>query len=497
MVQEFFVVNEANGPFMNRDKFNIDDPDSEIRRPHLGLLNKIEKSGDHVSEEVIANCLEQKNFSSAAIQLVNALSFHFKCDRVSFGIRTGKHTKLCALSNNASFDRKTNLIRQIEAVMDESIDEASRIIFPDCEQENTTIQVAHAQFVRAQGQREICTIPLRHHGNIIGAIVLERNSGKIFSPPDLQQLERILKLTGPLLHILYLEQRGIGKRIIDNCHHFIIEIFGEKKAASGTLGIISITVLLILTFFHASYRITASAVMEGSIQRVVAAPISGYIATANKRAGDLVHAGDLIASLDDNNLKLEAADLESQKQQLQREFRESLATNDRSKVSVLNARINQIDAKYELTSEQLSRLQLLAPINGIIIDGDLSQSVGSPVTRGDILYKIAPENDYRVILKVDESEISYIKPDQTGKLILSALPGQTLDITITKITPVSISANGHTFFRVEAKLNEKNLHLQPGMEGVGKVIVGERNILWLLTHKVMDKFRLLLWHAWL
>ena len=482
---------------MNTDKNSVRYRGSSIKKPRLDLLNNNEKSHPLDTDELFSDCLEQTNFSSAAIHLVNALAFHLKCNRVSIGIRSGKYTKLSALSNNASFDRKTNLIRHIEAVMDEAIDEASTIIFPVKEKDNITIQVAHEQFVKYQGQRVVCTVPLRHHGNMIGAMVLERTTGCDFSPSDLQRIERFSKLAGPLLHTLYLEQRGIVKRIIDNLHNVFSNLFGEKKAVTGAIGTAAIIFLLVLFFFPASYRVTANAVMEGSIQRIVAAPISGYIASANKRAGDKVHKSELIATLDDKDLKLEAVELESQKQQLQREYRESLATRDRSKVSVLNARIKQIEAKYELITEQLSRLQLLAPINGIIIDGDLSQSIGSPVTRGDVLYKIAPEDDYRVILKVDESEISYVEPGHSGELVLSAIPGNILDITITKITPVSISSEGRTFFRVEAELSNKNLHLQPGMEGVGKITVGERNILWLLTHKVVDRLRLLLWHVWI
>jgi hypothetical protein len=34
---------------------------------------------------------------------------------------------------------------------------------------------------------------------------------------------------------------------------------------------------------------------------------------------------------------------------------------------------------------------------------------------------------------------------------------------------------------------------RPGMSGIAKVIVGDRNVLWILTHRTMDFFRMLLW----
>jgi hypothetical protein len=36
-------------------------------------------------------------------------------------------------------------------------------------------------------------------------------------------------------------------------------------------------------------------------------------------------------------------------------------------------------------------------------------------------------------------------------------------------------------------------YLRPGMEGVGKVEVGERKVLWVWTHGLTDWLRLALW----
>lgn len=483
--------------FMKTDKNSTENRRSAPGKPRLDLLKRIDKPQGFDISELVSSCLEQNNFTAAAIHLVNTLAFNLQCDRVSVGMVSGSHIQLSALSNSAKFDRKTNLIRYIEAAMDESIDESSIIVVPSQHKTELTIRVAHEQLAKFQNKRAICTIPLRHRGHYIGALCLERSAEQEFDTSIIQRAENIAKHVGPLLHVMHQEQRGFLKRISDSFRNFFVDKFGPDKAVSTAAGISLVTALLLLSLYPTSYRVTANAVMEGSIQRIVAAPVDGYIATANKRAGDLVNKGELIATLDDRELKLESVKLESQLLQLQREYRESLAISDRSKVSVLNARIKQIDAKRELVSEQLSRLQLVAPIEGIIIDGDLSQSLGSPVERGDALYKVAPVDDYRIILNVDESEISHIEKGQTGLLVLSALPDKNLRVTVSKITPVSTSLDGRTFFRVEARLNEKISQLQPGMEGIGKIDVGDRKLIWTLTHNLVDRFRLLLWHIWL
>ena len=45
---------------------------------------------------------------------------------------------------------------------------------------------------------------------------------------------------------------------------------------------------------------------------------------------------------------------------------------------------------------------------GLVVSGDLSQSVGAAVQRVQLLFEIAPLNAYRVMLNVDESQIGEI-----------------------------------------------------------------------------------------
>jgi len=480
------------------NKTDIDDSQiSGPRKPRLDLLKKSDKSDGLDIHQLLISCIDQPDFDAAAIYLVNMLAFKLQCDRVSIGMLSGNHIQLSALSNSAKFDPKTNFIRGITAAMNESIDESSTIVFPSSDNQETSINVAHQQLTKLQNDRSVCTIPLRHQGRNIGALCLEHTGNKRFNVAGVKRAEEITQLIGPLLYLLHQEERSLKKRLFDYLQQHCTNTFGRDKVVSGIVGISVIFLLTFLTFVSANYRVTADAVMEGSVQRIVAAPIAGYISTANKRAGDIVTTGDLIATLDDRELTLKSIQLKSEKQQLQREYRESLASNDRSKVSILNSKSNQLNAKLELVEEQLSRLKLTSPINGIITDGNLNQSIGSPVARGDVLFKISPLDDYRVILNVDESEISQLKNGQSGQLALSALPNGLLGFNVTKITPVSSSSDGRTFFRVEAQLSEAYEHLQPGMEGIAKVNIGDRKLMWVLTHSALERLRLLFWYLWL
>ena len=140
---------------------------------------------------------------------------------------------------------------------------------------------------------------------------------------------------------------------------------------------------------------------------------------------------------------------------------------------------------------------MTAPFDGIVVSGDLSQSLGSPVERGDVLFEVAPLDSYRVILEVDERDIGALSLEQTGSLALTGMPGDVIDIRVDKITPISTAQDGRNFFRVEASLlADPPAILRPGMEGVGKVDAGRRKVIWIWTHKITSWVRMFFWSWW-
>ena len=116
--------------------------------------------------------------------------------------------------------------------------------------------------------------------------------------------------------------------------------------------------------------------------------------------------------------------------------------------------------------------------------------------QGKLLFEVAPLDAYRVILKVDERDITQIKTGQHGELALSGLPHARMPFVVKQITPVSTPNEGRNYFRVEAELEHSSPLLRPGMEGVGKIDIGEHHLIWNWTHKLVDWLRLAAWN-WL
>ena len=59
----------------------------------------------------------------------------------------------------------------------------------------------------------------------------------------------------------------------------------------------------------------------------------------------------------------------------------------------------------------------------------------------------------------------------------------------------SRAREGRNYFRVEAALEHAPAQLRPGMEGVGKIDVARRRLIWIWTHGLVDRARLWLWSS--
>jgi multidrug efflux pump subunit AcrA (membrane-fusion protein) len=146
-----------------------------------------------------------------------------------------------------------------------------------------------------------------------------------------------------------------------------------------------------------------------------------------------------------------------------------------------------------LIEEKLDRTELRAPLDGLVISGDWSRSLGVPVSRGDLMFQIAPLDRYRVAVQVSDRDIAGFDIGQQGELILSALPRAPIAFHVAAISALAADEVAEPAFRVEGTLETRPDGLRPGMQGVAKITLGERPRWWVWTHGLTDWLRLQLW----
>jgi RND family efflux transporter MFP subunit len=447
-----------------------------------------------ITLDIAARALQEESAQGAAMACVTELATRLLCDRVSLGFRKKEFVEVAALSHSAQFGKQMNLLRAIGRVMDECLDQGRLILYPSDDAHRGAVTRAHAELSSLHNSTAILTVPLFSSvGAECGALTLERGSGTSFTPGDVALCQAIGALLGPIVEEKRRNDRGLIERLRDGGRALLLKLFGSGHAGTKACSLALSVVVLFFLFAKGDYRITAKTVLEGEVQRAVTVPFDGYVEEALVRAGDIVKKGQLLAHLNDKDLVLERLKWASLMEQHQLEYVKALASREHAEAKVYHEQANQAAAELHLVEYQLARAKINAPFDGLVVSGDLSQSLGAPVARGDLLFEVAPLDNYRVMLDVDERDIGQIRVGQSGLLVLNSLPDQDLVFHVEKITPVSVPREGVNYFRVEARLQEPSTRLRPGMEGYGKVEVDRRHLVWIWTHELIDWLRLWAW----
>jgi RND family efflux transporter MFP subunit len=442
---------------------------------------------------LLATVESHERFRAAATAFATELASMFDCDRVSVGLSGRRHVRVEAVSHSAEFGAKQALLRDIGAAMEEAIWQGATLMFPLPEGAQPRVDRAHATLAQRHGAASLCTVPLVRSGKPIGAIVLERNRATPLPRAEVSFCENVAALLGPTLELRRAADRPWPTKLGAALAQAAAPLTGPGHRALK-IGVAALVVLLLgAAFISAPYRVSAPARLEGAVQRVLVAPADGYLKIAHARPGDRVKAGQVLAELADEDFKLELRKAQSQVAQLQNAYGDAMAKYDRAEVAVLYAKLEEARAQLALAEHQLERTQLAAPFDGVLLTGDLTQSLGAPVKKGDPLMTVAPEHDFRVIVEVDERDVGDLKVGQRGSLALTALPGDTMPIQVARITPVATAAKGRNYFEVEARTEAADPELRPGLLGVAKVDAGSRTLLWIWTHRIFDWVRLTLW----
>lgn len=451
-----------------------------------------------VALDILAVASEHRALAAAAMAIVNEAQTVLRCEQISIGLvrkrKSAPRIKLLAMSYSAWFKKRSAVTEGIETAMEEAFDQHGAVSHPPIDSIARAVAVAHAEHVRTSRTSHILTVPLSDEDGPIGAMTCERRDPDMaFDEDALLMAESIAALIGPVLEMKQRNRRWFGGRLVDGLLHVLGVLLGPRHLSWKLLAVALIALGVAAATVTGPFRVQADAVLRGQEMRAVVAPFPGFIAEAPLRAGDKVNKGDVLVRLDDSDLRLEELRWRSEIDRLISQSREAQADYDRAQVALLDAQIAQGRAQLALATAELSRTRLLAPIDGVIVSGDLSQKLGAPVQLGEVLFEVAPPDRYRVDIFVDERDLPFVETRQSGRLALAGQPTEGLVFDTTRITPIAEAREGANTFRVEGLLRDTPADLRPGMEGVAKIDAGHELLSWVWSRRLIDWARKTLW----
>jgi multidrug resistance efflux pump len=442
--------------------------------------------------------LEHSGFGAAALAATTHLARALDCNRVSFGLRHNRRSRIVAVSETAGLADRSALVAALAAAADEALDQRTMIVSPPADPNVLCLDYAHRTLARLDGaaRGEIITVPVAEPDGASGALIFE-----FAEPPSPREcridlVNSIAVVVGPALLRAYAEERPLPAKLATAARRRLVGSSNPALIRRLAIAAAALAAAVFLAAFQIVFAVPGDAHLEGLVQRTAAAPFNGFLAEALVRPGDRVAADAVLARLEKRDLELEQHAWLMRREQFLKEQQRALSEHKLAAARVLEAQLQEAGAQIALLDVKISRSTIRAPFDAIVIDGDHSQAVGRSVQQGEPLFTLAPLDSFRIVIEVDERDIAYVEVAQKGRLLLAAMPSADLPFTVTKVSPVTVATKGRNAFRVEAALDTTTIALQPGMEGVAKIDTSKQLAVWIWTRRLIDWIRLQLWMLW-
>jgi membrane fusion protein (multidrug efflux system) len=215
---------------------------------------------------------------------------------------------------------------------------------------------------------------------------------------------------------------------------------------------------------YAMYSGTAP--IEAFADAVVIAKVGGEVREIFVEEGDDVKAGQILAKLDGDRLRLEKRQVEANLQKLQRDYERNIDLNERGLISIgdfekIKYEMDALEASYNLASLEYNYTNIRAPIDGIVSERFIK--VGNTIEVNTQTFQVTSLEPLVSYLHVPEREFRQIKGGQSATIRIDAIAGVEFIASVARISPVVDPKTGT--FKITIEVTDASRRLKPGMFG--------------------------------
>jgi len=246
---------------------------------------------------------------------------------------------------------------------------------------------------------------------------------------------------------------------------------------------ISIGIACIALVAPVPYYPQRDCIFEPETKQFLSSPIPGRIASCEVRPGDRVEKGQLMARLDDDQLRRDLATAQSEFDGAMKRRDSALATRATGNSGLAKIEMNQAKWKIESIEDQLRRLDIRATTTGVVVQGDWHRSVGMPLTLGQSLFEVAELESMTAEVRLHSCDLAQINVGDEVSVRSDASGGATFRGKISRIEPRATVIDDAAVFVADVVIRDPNLQLRPGMKATAQIHAGFRTLGWYLFNR--------------
>lgn len=459
---------------------------------------------------------QAEGFESAAMNLCNELATRTGASRVSLGWMKGKNIKVRALSHTEKFDKKQDLIVQVQRAMEECLDQEEPVRYDADGQSSQNVTRSAQELSRTQGGNIVVSVPLRRREEICGVLTLEFPPRYNLDDQAEAGIAVAAELLAPQLFDRHDNDRYIWTKAALSLGHLVKLTVGPKHWTAKLVILGVLALIGVLVFYKPMYHVRAGVVLAALEKRALCAPFEGTIAEVNFRPGEVVKQGDVIARLKTTELEVKLADALARVDTKAKEAERQRAERKIAEQRIAEAERDQAAAEARLYQYYIDIASIRSPVDGILLRGDFKDRVGAPVKQGDPMFEVArsdekdanrmaveakvmvSERDIQEVVQAWKRRLNEANGDPAkraidGDLATTSFPDIGHEFLITRVVPTGEPKDGENLFEVYGQIKDPAPWMHPGLAGEARIDTEPRRVIWIWTHRLTDWLKLKLW----
>jgi membrane fusion protein (multidrug efflux system) len=214
----------------------------------------------------------------------------------------------------------------------------------------------------------------------------------------------------------------------------------------------------------ATYAATAS--ISSDADAPVTARVAGEIVELLVEEGDRVEAGQVLARMDGERLRLEMLEAKANLERAQKEYKRNTDLHERGLVSSamfegLKYDLASLKATHDLKRLNYDYSKIRATISGVVSAREIKP--GENLTVGQVAFRITETSELVAYLQIPQAELAKFTAGHEATVEVASMPDSDFAATIVRISPTIDTRNGT--FRATAVIDNADGNLAPGMFG--------------------------------
>lgn len=436
------------------------------------------------------DCVDGSNPLRLLLQVATDLASQHDLDQVAVGVVDGANVRVALVNNELDLRPSNPGVRCIREAMSECLDLGDPVRF-DGAGDKPGYRL-HAAWRRERDAGVVASLPISVEGKTVAIVSMATVRAASLDEAALQSIAKEVEPYALLLPVTRLATRSLRIHTWDSLRG-VAQALRKRGRRAVLLAALAVTLVSWLAFGTLNYQLTVPCTVAALDPRVVSCPRDGILSDLFAKPGDIVRKGQLLALLDSHDDELRRAELDAEQLAIEAQIDVALSEYDSGGLRVLEAQRNGVRSKIAVVSRRIEHARVRAPIDGIVLAGELREQLGARIAMGEPLFEVTRYDGGRVKMRIPEQHVIAAREATQQTFLALARPDDEFVLRDFQLAPASSVMDGKNVFVAEARIDESVDGLPPGIEGFAILDIGPRPALWVMSHRVVDWLRLNFW----